>query len=75
MHEGTWYSWMTNIQDWCVSRQLWWGHQIPAYLIIVDGIRPSGYNTSDYVVSSNEIDALQKAKLLHPGLIINGLFE
>lgn len=25
--------WMTNIHDWCVSRQLWWGHQIPVYYI------------------------------------------
>jgi valyl-tRNA synthetase len=28
---NTFYSWMRNIQDWCVSRQLWWGHQIPAW--------------------------------------------
>ncbi|MBX7112732.1 MAG: valine--tRNA ligase [Myxococcaceae bacterium] len=28
---NTFYSWMHNIQDWCVSRQLWWGHQIPAW--------------------------------------------
>ncbi len=28
---NTFYSWMTNIHDWCVSRQLWWGHQIPAW--------------------------------------------
>jgi valyl-tRNA synthetase len=27
----TWEHWLTNIQDWCVSRQLWWGHQIPAF--------------------------------------------
>lgn len=29
--EKTYYNWMYNIQDWCVSRQLWWGHRIPAY--------------------------------------------
>ena len=29
--EATWYHWMENIQDWCVSRQLWWGHRIPAW--------------------------------------------
>jgi valyl-tRNA synthetase len=28
---NTWNHWMTNIQDWCISRQLWWGHQIPAW--------------------------------------------
>ena len=30
-YEKTYFSWMENIQDWCISRQLWWGHQIPAY--------------------------------------------
>lgn len=29
--KGTWYRWLDNIHDWCVSRQLWWGHRIPAY--------------------------------------------
>ncbi len=29
--EKTYYHWMENIQDWCISRQLWWGHQIPAW--------------------------------------------
>jgi len=28
---NTYYNWMENIQDWCISRQLWWGHRIPAY--------------------------------------------
>jgi valyl-tRNA synthetase len=27
----TWFEWLNNIQDWCISRQLWWGHQIPAW--------------------------------------------
>lgn len=30
-HEQTWYRWLENIRDWCISRQLWWGHRIPAY--------------------------------------------
>jgi len=29
--EKTYYEWMNNIQDWCVSRQIWWGHRIPAW--------------------------------------------
>ncbi len=29
--ENTYYNWMENIQPWCISRQLWWGHQIPAW--------------------------------------------
>ena len=29
--ENTFFNWMENIHDWCISRQLWWGHRIPAY--------------------------------------------
>lgn len=29
--EKTYFNWMENIEDWCISRQLWWGHRIPAY--------------------------------------------
>jgi valyl-tRNA synthetase len=29
--EKTWEHWLTNIQDWCISRQLWWGHRLPMY--------------------------------------------
>jgi len=31
--EDTWFRWLENIQDWCISRQLWWGHRIPAYRV------------------------------------------
>jgi valyl-tRNA synthetase len=32
-HKETWYRWLENIRDWCISRQLWWGHRCPAYLV------------------------------------------
>lgn len=35
-HTKTWYHWMGGIRDWCISRQLWWGHRIPAYFITID---------------------------------------
>ncbi|MDQ1240479.1 MAG: valyl-tRNA synthetase, partial [Thermodesulfobacteriota bacterium] len=43
----TYYEWMTNIRDWCVSRQIWWGHRIPAWIcetcgeVIVSRVVPS----------------------------------
>ena len=33
MHTKIWDHWLVNIRDWCISRQLWWGHRIPAYLV------------------------------------------
>ncbi len=50
--KNTYRHWMTNIKDWCISRQLWWGHRIPAYFL------PEG----GYVVAENEEQALTLAK-------------
>lgn len=36
-HQGHWAHWLNNIQDWCISRQLWWGHRIPAYYALPAG--------------------------------------
>ena len=36
-HEATWFRWLENKRPWCISRQLWWGHRIPAYLVSVAG--------------------------------------
>lgn len=34
-YKKTWYLWMEGIRDWCISRQLWWGHRIPAYFVSI----------------------------------------
>ncbi|XP_066949547.1 valine--tRNA ligase isoform X2 [Macrobrachium rosenbergii] len=62
MHEKTWYHWMEEMRDWCISRQLWWGHRIPAYLVsLKDGPVP-GYEDSEFWVSGRtEEEARQKA--------------
>ncbi|ORY80354.1 cytoplasmic valine-tRNA ligase Vrs1/Vas1 [Protomyces lactucae-debilis] len=35
--EADFVRWMTNVQDWCISRQLWWGHQAPVYYVEIEG--------------------------------------
>ncbi|CDW54315.1 valyl trna synthetase; valine trna ligase [Trichuris trichiura] len=63
-HVKTWRSWMENIRDWCISRQLWWGHRIPAYFVTVAGC-PKGDDVDDkfWVSGRTEEEALQKASI------------
>lgn len=49
--KNTYRHWMENVKDWCISRQLWWGHRIPAYYL------PDG----SFVVAETKEDAYQKA--------------
>ena len=43
LHDRTWYSWLENSRPWCISRQLWWGHRIPAYFVsFTDPSMPKG---------------------------------
>ena len=52
-YKNTYKNWLENIQDWCISRQLWWGHRIPAYY----------YNDNDdYVVAATREEALKLAQ-------------
>ncbi len=50
--KNTYRHWMENVKDWCISRQLWWGHRIPAYYL------PDG----NIVVAENAEDALEQAR-------------
>ncbi len=49
---NTYYAWMRNLQDWCISRQLWWGHQIPAWY----------GNEGQYWVAHDEAEARELAE-------------
>ena len=55
--------WMENVRDWCISRQLWWGHQIPAWYL------PSG----EIVVAETEEDALKQALAIDPNISLEKL--
>jgi len=52
--KNTYRHWMENVKDWCISRQLWWGHRIPAWYF---GNRPD-----DFVVAKTKEDALMLAR-------------
>ena len=58
------FNWMENIQDWCISRQLWWGHRIPAYYF---GERGTGNGERVVVAETAEL-ALEKAKAIDPSV-------
>ena len=53
-YKTTYKNWLDNIQDWCISRQLWWGHRIPAYFY--------GDGENDFVVAETAEEALKLAQ-------------
>jgi len=59
--------WMSNIKDWCISRQLWWGHQIPVYYIEALQSPPEG-GSWGYVVAKTKEEAHKLAHAKHPSL-------
>ncbi len=58
-YKTTYNNWLTNIQDWCISRQLWWGHRIPAYFL------PTAEGESErFVVAESREEALKLAQAI-----------
>ena len=62
---NTYKNWLENIQDWCISRQLWWGHRIPAYYYPVSGDSAAG---EAFVVAENREEALKLAQQQNPAV-------
>ena len=69
-YKNTYKNWLENIQDWCISRQLWWGHRIPAYYIETPSNLPEGEAIPEdaFVVAANEEEAYKLAEEKYPQL-------
>ncbi len=62
-YKNTYRHWLENIKDWCISRQLWWGHRIPAYYLPTGG----------FVVAETAEEALKMAREKDPSLRLEDL--
>ncbi|PIA49674.1 hypothetical protein AQUCO_01300442v1, partial [Aquilegia coerulea] len=62
-YSAEWKRWLENIRDWCISRQLWWGHQIPAWYVTLedDESKEFGVYDKNWVVGRNEEEAQVEA--------------
>ncbi len=68
-HEAVWFRWLDDCHDWCISRQLWWGHRIPAYHITLVGEESLSADDTDntyWVSAQSESEAMVKARLKFP---------
>lgn len=50
IHKKIWYHWLEDIRDWCISRQLWWGHRIPAYFVTINDKSAKAGDVSDNIL-------------------------
>lgn len=64
--EGEFFHWLGNLQDWCVSRQLWWGHRCPVYLVEIDGKKLDSSETNNWIAGRSQEEAMEKAKKRFP---------
>ena len=60
--EKSYYRWLEGINDWCLSRQLWWGHQAPAYLVEIEGEPSDESDGERWVTGRTEAAAQEKAE-------------
>jgi len=78
--QNVYFNWMRNIQPWCISRQLWWGHQIPAWYgpriepdlsaaSAYDGVETEGGATTKFFVAETESEALEQATKFYKGKV------
>ncbi|KAF9565455.1 hypothetical protein CPC08DRAFT_815475 [Agrocybe pediades] len=65
--ENEWYRWLEGIQDWCISRQLWWGHRCPAYFVNIDGVDQDWNDGANWVVGRTVEEARERAEKLANG--------
>ncbi|MCJ1415516.1 hypothetical protein MMC32_001848 [Xylographa parallela] len=65
--EKSYFKWLEGINDWCLSRQLWWGHQAPAYFIELEGEPGDDSDGQRWVAGRTEAAAEEKASAKYPG--------
>ncbi|KAG6828061.1 valine--tRNA ligase, partial [Arthromyces matolae] len=65
--ENEWYRWLEGIQDWCISRQLWWGHRCPAYFVRIEGAEQDINDGKYWVVGRTQDEARERAEVIAAG--------
>lgn len=66
--EKEYFQWLENIQDWCISRQLWWGHRCPVYFVNIEGKEGDRLDNNYWVAGRSYEEALEKAEKKFPGV-------
>lgn len=59
--DKVWYNWLENIHDWCISRQLWWGHRIPVYYVVDESSKT--IIEDQFIIARSLEEAHEKANL------------